>query len=224
MLSLFSFCWKIVKLRRNASKGSEMANVTIYIADVFELTKIGTFAKDLTARVKLLFDDCIAFANKNVKKGDPPHTSGVVIVTTRPSPSKLDYLAYLLPVEFHSIAGAPTKDNLLADHWGFTTVATGKSEISAKSEIIAKLTQGGVIGSLVIHEMLHYKTGKGNQALHQTGGLGAASVDASSQLNDTNRRDIATTLTKEITPWLDGWDICANAKARRDAGDPLWNL
>ncbi|WP_294537622.1 hypothetical protein [uncultured Rhodoblastus sp.] len=200
-----------------------MANVTIHIADVFELTKIGSFAKDLTTRVKALFDDCIAFANKSVKQGDPPHTSNIVIATAaKPAPGKLDFLVYLLPIEFHSIAGAPTKDNLLADHWGFTKLEQGGA--AAKCEIIAKLTQGDVIGSLVIHEMLHYKTAKGNNALHPTGGLGAATVDAASQLNDANRRDIAANLKKEITPWLDGWDICAGAKARRDGGDPLWNL
>jgi hypothetical protein len=199
-----------------------MANVTIYIADVFELTKIGTFKADLAARVKLLFDDAITFANKRLKQGDPPHSSSVVISTTKPSPGKLDYIVYLLPVEFRSIAGSPTRDNLLAEHWGFTTIDAAPAP--RKSEIIAKLTMGGVIGSLVIHELLHYKTGKGNKALHQTGGLGAATVDASSQMNDANRLDIASTLTTEVVPWLDGWDICVNAKTRRDQGDMFWNL
>jgi hypothetical protein len=117
----------------------------------------------------------------------------------------------------------PRRSHLLADHWGFTTSTTGSSP-TGKSEIICKLTQGDAIGALVIHEMLHYKTGKDNKGLHATGGLGAATVDANSQLNDANRRDIATTLTKAITPWLDGWDICASAKRARDANDPLWNL
>src|SRR5271165_3190610 len=96
-----------------------MANVTIFIADVFELTKVGTFAKSLVARVNALYGDCMQFANRNLK---PPHTFSVSIPTAKPTPTKLDYIVYLLPIDFDSIAGSPTRINILADHWGFTAI------------------------------------------------------------------------------------------------------
>lgn len=194
-----------------------MANVNIFIADVFELTKMGTFAQTLLARVNALYGDCIAFANRTIREKDKQHSFRVSIATTKPAPGQLDVLIYLLPVDFHSISGSPTRDNLLADHWGFTSA-------DKKSEIIVKQNDGDIIGSLVIHELLHYKTGKGNADLHKTGGLGAATVGADSKLNDANRNDVATTLTREMAPFIAGWDICAGAKRAKEAGDPFWNL
>ncbi len=204
--------------------------VNVLLVDVLDATKFGSCRADVVTRVETLYKDCFAFANRTTRPA-PNHTVSVGFVTQKPSPSDTDYVLYFLPATFWSIVtfseSGQKKQNLLQDHWGFTRVGPAGAQSGAvgscKSEVICKSTNGSILGSLVFHEMLHAKTFKDNKTLHATGGLGAATVEGDTALNDNNRRDTISTLAKKVTQWTDGWNILQNAKAARDAGDQFWD-
>jgi hypothetical protein len=196
--------------------------VNIILADVLDATKFGSCRTDIIKKVSDVYHDFMNFANARLKP-PAPHTFGVQFATAKPSPADTDLVVYFLPATFWSIITfaetGTKKQNLLADHWGFTT--TGAS--GSKSEVVCKSADGCVLGSLVVHEILHAKTAKGNNTLHPTGGLGAAVVECGTVANNANRTDIMNTLTKKVPQWSGGWDILMSAKAQRDAGDPFWD-
>lgn len=206
-----------------------MAKCNIIVADVFELSVAGKFQKAMIDRVKELYGPCLAAANAALAPAQK-HTFDVAVATTaKPSVSELDFIIYLLPLEMSSIVrkknGMTPQQNLLADHWGFTmTHSVGNTSFSAESELLHKSSDGAAMGSIVFHELLHYKTLKDNAALHGTGGLGAATVSAGSTLNSTNIRDIASTITRKITPWLDGWDDCVGALNLKKMNKDLFDI
>ncbi|WP_295409278.1 hypothetical protein [uncultured Thiocystis sp.] len=206
--------------------------VNVLLVDVLDATKFGSCRADIVTRVKALYEDCFAYANRTIKP-PPNHTVSVSFVSQKPTPSDTDYVLYFLPAMFWSIITykeiGTKQSNLLNDHWGYTTKSGSAgaglgAAGSSKSEVICRSIDGSILGSLVFHEMLHAKTFKDNRTLHASGGLGAATVEGTTQLNNTNRQDTIGTLAKKVTQWTGGWEILHNAKRARDAGDPAWNL
>ena len=197
--------------------------VNIILVDVLDATKFGTCRADIIKKVTESYQDFIKFANARIKPPATPHTVTVQFATAKPSPSDTDLVVYFLPATFWSIITfaetGTKKQNLLADHWGFTT--TGST--GSKSEVVCKSADGCVLGSLVVHEILHAKTGKDNKTLHATLGLGSEVVECATLPNNANRTDIMNTIAKKVPQWTDGWDILTRAKAQRDAGDPFWD-
>ncbi len=203
-----------------------MANVNIIIADVFELSTAGKFKQAMIDRVSSLYKQCIDSANAKLPPNQK-HTFKVMVAdTAKPTVTELDFIIYLLPIEMSSIVrkknGMPSESNLLASHWGFTMMHRDGSSVSGESEMIHKVSDGEALGSIVFHELLHYKSEKGNQALHASGGLGAATVMGNTSLNPANISDIASTIEKKITPWLGGWDLVADRLALKKSNPALY--
>ena len=203
-----------------------MAAINLIIADVFELSTAGKFRQPMIDRVKELYQECIDVANASLPAAQRHTFSVAVADKVKPSAGELDFIIYLLPIFMKSIVrkknGMPPLDNLLADHWGFTMFHTVGTANSAETEIIHKSADGAALGSVIFHELLHYKTGKGNGQLHPTGGLGAATVTPSSKTNLANRTDVVSTITKKITPWLDGFDVCVSSRKLWESNKDLY--
>lgn len=202
--------------------------VNVLLVDVLEATKLGDCRAKMVERVSGLFRKCFAHINAS-KKAPPNHTVRVQVTEAKPTPADTDLVVYLLPATFWSVVGfsqtGQRKSNLLGDHWGFTLIspAAPGGTPGAKMEVICKSADGCALGSVVFHEIMHGKTGKANAALHATGGLGAATVDCTSELNAKNLADMASAMTRPVTQWTGGWDILMDAKRQRDAGDPFWD-
>jgi len=96
-------------------------------------------------------------------------------------------------------------------HTGWTSWAAGKTI----SEVYVKgcTSDLDVIAKTVFHESLHYKTHWDETKVHKRGGLAAASISADTPLTKSNIHDMATHLTKAITPVLDGCQIYADLKS-----------
>jgi hypothetical protein len=197
-------------------------NVNIILVDVLDTTKIGKCREGIIKKVSESYSDFMSFANAKLKP-EKPHTFSVDFATAKPTPSETDLVVYFLPATLWSIVTfaetGTKKRNLLEDHWGFTKPGASVT----KSEVVCKSLDGCVLGSIVLHEILHNKTGKDNKKLHATEGLGGKSVACATAPNDANRTDIMNTLTKKVPQWTGGWDILTSVKARRDGGDQFWD-
>jgi len=206
--------------------------VNIHLVDILDATIVGTCRADILKRVTALLQPGYALANAKIKNEADKHSFKVAFATAKPAPADTDVIVYFLPPDHWSVitfeeTGRHEKA-LYAAHWGVTRLRSGAggAAASAKTEIFVKSANGIGLGTLVVHEMLHAKTGKDNDALHNHGGGGmaAAEVSGESVMNAQNQLDIASTITKPVKPWLSGWDIITNAKRQRDSKDPLADL
>jgi len=87
---------------------------------------------------------------------------------------------------------------------------------SGASEVYVKTTDAALLAKLAFHELMHNRLRQDNNQLHPQGGLAAASITPSSQLNDRNIRSMAAVLRNPIAQWTQGIGILNTGKV-----DPL---
>ena len=87
-------------------------------------------------------------------------------------------------------------------HWGRTQfktkTAAGVTTAQSASELFVKQLDGNALGAVAFHECRHAKLLEGD-GMHKKGGLAAATVTASSALNNQNRTDMANNIARKIT-------------------------
>jgi hypothetical protein len=159
----------------------------------------------------------------------PPDKILVAFTPATPTPTTSDILIYFAPIEFSIVASfaGRKRDPLLDDGDGFTSIRTATvgrvTTTSAASEVYLKTFDSGLLAALAFHEAMHNKLALGNE-LHKRNGMAQEVVSAQTQVTRENAQQMAAAFRNPVTQFPRGVAVGLSAKARRDSGDPLWNL
>jgi len=145
-------------------------------------------------------------------------SSNVNWSTNCPTVKPSELLVYIMRNDIYSVVQGYMEKADKKHQIKFQPKTTGWTSWAAGKTISEVYVQGcasdlDVIAKTVFHESYHYKTQWKESRVHQRGGLAAASISADTPLTKTNINDMATHLTKAITPVLDGCQIYAHLKS-----------
>jgi hypothetical protein len=95
---------------------------------------------------------------------------------------------------------------------------------SAACDVHPKSGESKLLAALAFHEAIHNKLATGNSMHTNADGLAQAVVNENTTVSAANAAKMAAAFRKPVVQWPTGVGIGLARKARRDSGDPLWNL
>ena len=142
----------------------------------------------------------------------------------------LDIIVYYTPMDFSVVSRLVNEkvDPLRVKHWGWTASerpsgSAGNAHLKRASEVYAKMIDAEVLAKLAFHEAMHNKLRQGAE-LHAGGGLASAGVGSDKSLSDDNIAAMAAAMRTPVKQWPEGFEVLRQARLRRDANDPFWNV
>lgn len=138
-----------------------------------------------------------------VMAGFPDYTVTTPFLRSNPTDATdLDVIVYLVSGPEASVFSA-LRVSHPTGHGGLTVSPIPPGRRSA-SEVYVRTEMGSLLARVIFHEVLHNKTGMGNQTLHRhaSGGVTAASMSVATDVNAANIQLMGGNLGRRHVQWL----------------------
>ncbi len=135
----------------------------------------------------------------------------VIFTPYAASPVRHELLVYFMPAGKSVVKNVPSLNKPPDLNAGGTTV-----HLAGASEVYVRGDDPVGLAKLAFHELMHNRLKQSDDQLHPQGGLAAATITPSTQLNARNIKSMSDALKNPITQWTAGIGILNSGKS-----DPL---